>query len=232
MDRRPAETVRVEAFSDGVFAIAITLLSLELRVPHQPGVTLARSLWTLWPDYLAFVLSFLTVGVIWLNHHRLFTFVRHVDHGLLIWNGLLLMAVCLVPFSNAVLSEYLEHPGERTAAVVYSGTFVVVGAIFSLLWRHATGERSELLGDAPSPAFVRRVAIWYAAGVLLYVVAFVVAFFSAIVSVIADVLFAIFFALPAFEIDRPIAQSREGEPGGPHATRTAHTHDAGPHPAH
>src|SRR5579859_8003333 len=148
MERQTAESFRVEVFSDGVFAIAITLLSLELKVPQSRGGSLAEALGELWPDYVAFALSFLTVGAVWLNHHRLFGLLRRVDYGLMLWNGLLLMAVCVVPFSNAILSEYLEHPGERTAAVVYSGSFVVVSSLFSLLWRRAASERAGLLREA------------------------------------------------------------------------------------
>jgi uncharacterized membrane protein len=190
---RRSETARVEAFSDAVFAIAITLLSLELRVPHEPGVSLARGLLALWPEYVAFALSFLTIGGVWLNHHRLFNFVRHVDYGLLVWNGLLLMAVTVVPFTNAILSEYLENPGERTAAVVYSGMFIVVTGIFRLLWGHVT--RWKLRTPLP-PAVVRRVERRYATGLALYGVAFIIGFFSARASVAADLLLAFFFVVP------------------------------------
>src|SRR4051812_39389248 len=94
------ETGRVEAFSDGVFAIAITLLILDLNVPDwsDSGPGLFKSLVILWPSYLAFLTSFATIGVMWVNHHRIFTHVKHSDNMLLLLNGLLLLGVTIVPF--------------------------------------------------------------------------------------------------------------------------------------
>jgi uncharacterized membrane protein len=104
------ETGRIEAFSDGVFAIAITLLVLELKVPHLEdggaGGSLARALARQWPSYVALVTSFFTILVMWANHHRMFNVVRRVDAPFLYANGLLLLLVTVVPFPTAVLAEY------------------------------------------------------------------------------------------------------------------------------
>lgn len=189
------ETARVEVFSDGVFAIAVTLLSLELRVPHGAGRGLAAAIAHEWPGFLAFVTSFATVAIMWINHHRLFMQIRRVDHGLLLWNSFLLMAIALVPFSNALVAEYLGRPGQETAAMIYAATFVIVTALFNLVWRHSTHHalvEPEMHGRA-----IRRINRQYGFGPPLYVVSFVIALFSAIASVALDVGIAAFFALPA-----------------------------------
>ncbi|HEY7295511.1 MAG TPA: TMEM175 family protein, partial [Dehalococcoidia bacterium] len=126
------ETARLEAFSDGVFAIAITLLVLDLKVPPagEGAKRLGPALLDEWPAYLAYLGSFLSILIMWVNHHQQFRHIAHVDHGLLLLNGLLLMAVTVVPFPTSVLSEHIAHRDERAAAVFYSGTFLVT----ALLW--------------------------------------------------------------------------------------------------
>jgi uncharacterized membrane protein len=145
------ETGRIEAFSDGVFAIAVTLLVLELKVPHlQDGGadgSLARALLAQWPSYVALVTSFLTILVMWANHHRIFQLVRRVDAPFLYANGLLLLVVTVVPFPTAVLAEYFRKPGATTAAVAYAGTFVLCGVAYRLLWRAAISGRRLLRSD-------------------------------------------------------------------------------------
>ena len=119
------ETGRIEAFSDGVFAIAITLLVLELKVPHlagdaEPGA-LAAALLKQWPSYLAFVTSFFTILIMWANHHAIFNLVHKTDAEFLFANGFLLLLVTVVPFPTALLAEYLIKPGAPVAAAVYAG---------------------------------------------------------------------------------------------------------------
>jgi uncharacterized membrane protein len=145
------ETGRIEAFSDGVFAIAVTLLVLEVRVPHLQdggaGGSLARALMAQWPSYVALVTSFFTILVMWANHHRIFQLVRKVDAPFLYANGLLLLVVTVVPFPTAVLAEYFRKPGATTAAAVYAGTFVLCGLAYQLLWRAAIAGRRLLRPD-------------------------------------------------------------------------------------
>ena len=113
------ETVRIEAFSDGVFAIAMTLLVIENKVPSHDLVAakgLAQSLVALWPSYLAFLTSFVTILVIWVHNHWVFALIKRNDHPFLYWNGLLLLFVTFVPFPTALLSEYLLNPEAKVAA--------------------------------------------------------------------------------------------------------------------
>jgi len=193
------ETGRVEAFSDGVFAIAITLLVLDLKVPRlhdQPEGSLLHALAIQWPTYLAFVTSFLTILVMWINHHRLFGQIKKSDHLFLILNGLLLMGITVVPFPTSLLAEYIESDEARIAAMIYSGTFVLIAIFFNLLWRYASGKGGRLLGPDHDAMVVRGITEQYRFGPLMYLVITVVAYFSALVSFILCLLLAVFFAIP------------------------------------
>jgi len=137
--REPYSIQRLEAFSDGVFAIAITLLILDVRVPRDlPQTTrLADAMLAAWPNYFAFLTSFATIGIMWMNHHRLFRIIARADHALLIWNGLLLLGITFVPFPTALIAEYIQRPDQRTAAMVLGGTYVFLALMFNGLWWHA-----------------------------------------------------------------------------------------------
>src|SRR5215510_4445653 len=114
----PNETQRIEAFSDGVFAIAITLLIIEIGVPHVSSEeSLSKALGDLWPKYFAYVLSFVMIGIYWANHHSFFRLFVRADHYFLMLNVLFLMAIAFLPFPTAVLGEYLDDPGQRDIAV-------------------------------------------------------------------------------------------------------------------
>ncbi len=193
-DEQAKETARLEAFSDGVFAIAITLLVLELKAPRE-GVDLGAALLAQWPSYLAFVNSFVTIGIMWVNHHRLFAHIRRVDHALFLWNLLLLMGVTAVPFPTAVLAEHLGHPSGRLAAMLYNGTFVVIAVVFNLLWRHASSG-GRLLSDRFDADEVRAITRQYAFGPVVYLACFAVSYVSAAVGFGGSVALAAFFALP------------------------------------
>lgn len=193
------ETGRVEAFSDGVFAIAITLLVLELKVPHgadQPAGSLLRALAAQWPAYLAFVTSFLTILVMWINHHRLFGQIRKSDQSFLILNGLLLMGITVVPFPTSLLADYIESNEARVAAMIYSGTFVVIAVFFNLLWRYAAGKGGRLLSPDHDGAEVRGITEQYRFGPLMYAAITAVAYFNALASFSLCLLLAVFFAVP------------------------------------
>jgi uncharacterized membrane protein len=138
-------TNRLEAFSDGVFAIAITLLVLEIHVPEPgSGESLGHELLAQWPSYAAFVVSFLTIGIIWINHHAMVRRLRRADHSILIWNLLLLMTVSALPFTTALMATYLkESSGESLAAAVFSGSFLLMGVVFAGMNRHILFERAD-----------------------------------------------------------------------------------------
>ncbi|RZT78261.1 putative membrane protein [Micromonospora violae] len=163
---------RLTAFSDGVFAIAVTLLVLEIQPPHDFG-HLLRGLGALWPSYLAYMLSFLLIGQVWVNHHVMFDRVRHVDRGVLVLNTLLLMVIAFLPFSTSLLAEALRaKQGLRPSVVVYGGTLWTAAALFNIIWAHL--RRTELLDPDLGPFGVRAIGrrfalalVWIGSGVLV-----------------------------------------------------------------
>ena len=192
------ETTRVEAFSDGVFAIAMTLLILEIRTPERLGAgQLPHALFILWPSYLAFATSFFTIGVMWMNHHRLFNIIGKSDQGLLAINGLLLFSVTFIPFPTALLARYLDHPDSRVAAILYNSTFLFSALAFQWLLRHASARSGHLIDAAADPESVVAIKRQYRFGPLLYVLLILVSCISAIASLVFNLALAIFFAMPS-----------------------------------
>jgi uncharacterized membrane protein len=188
------ETTRVEAFSDGIFAIAMTLLVLEIRLPHEGP--LGKGLVQLWPSYLAFLTSFATIGVMWVNHHRLFNLIQRTDQGLLGLNLLLLLGVTFLPFPTAVVAQHIRSDDAWLAAMFYNGVFIAISISWGFLWRYASRDRRLLAADVDDGS-VRGITRQYALGPVYYIVAFVVAMFSPVASVALNLLLAIFFAIPA-----------------------------------
>jgi uncharacterized membrane protein len=190
------ETGRVEAFSDGVLAIAVTLLILEIKVPKVDEVTgsgLFPKLLRLWPSFLAFVTSFGTILVMWVNHHRIFRLVRATDYPFLYWNGFLLLMITFVPFPTALLAEHLAGPEATVATAVYAATFMVTGLAFNGVWRHLCNHPHLFLSSA-DPNEIAGISRQYRFGPLLYLIAFGLAFVSVVLSVVACLALAIFFA--------------------------------------
>jgi len=200
-------TTRMEAFSDGVFAIAITLLVLEIEVPAPGSGSLGHELAAQWPSYAAFVVSFLTIGIIWINHHAMVRRLRVVDHSILIWNLLLLMTVSALPFTTALMATYLkESQGEALAAAIYSGSFVAMSLVFTGMNHHILFGRVDLLGEDREEA-ARRLA-WRRgfAGVVPYILATALAPVSPYLTLAICAAIALFYALPfasASESERP-----------------------------
>jgi TMEM175 potassium channel family protein len=187
---------RLEAFSDGVLAIAITLLVIEIRPPelHQ-GDRLAQALWAQWPSYLAYLVSFLTIGVIWLNHHRVFEQVARVDGPLLLLNLNLLLWTGLIPFPTAVVAEHLRDGGEaaRTASALYCGVLLLMGLAFGALFAWVT-HTDRLLRRLPPPGVVRAARLRFTVGLVVYAVALALSLVSAPLALALCGLMALYYA--------------------------------------
>ena len=188
-------TGRLEAFSDGVFAIAITLLVIELRPPVVEGSELAGALWDLWPSYFAYFVSFVTIGVFWLNHHRVFTQVQAVDGPLLLLNLHLLLWVALIPFPTAVVADYLAEGGDgaRTALVLYSAVFFLAGIAFGLLFGWITRD-TRLLERPPSPGVVRAARFRFMLGQGVYLSAILISLVAPVVALTLHGAMAVYYA--------------------------------------
>lgn len=194
LDGREAGVSRLLAFSDGVFAIAATLLVLDLREPTVSHGLLSALL-KAWPAYLSYGLSFLIIGIVWAQHHWMFQFIHRTDHLFLLINVIFLMWVAVVPFPTAILSRYLENPGERqTATAIYTGVFLVGGLLVNVQWRYAS-HRNRLLGVEVDLGTARKLTWNYAVGPVLYLVAFALAFVSPPASIGLIVLINLFFAV-------------------------------------
>lgn len=189
-----SETARIEAFSDGVFAIAVTLLILEVKIPAVGAPHLRVQLLQQWPQYVAFVLSFAFIGIMWINHHRLFNYIRHADNNLLVLNLVLLLGVTIVPFPTAVLATRLGTPDQRTAAMLYNGTYVFIAICFNFLWRYSVSRK--LLGHDIDYSAADKISKQYAFGPALYLICFLVAWWSVAISLLMNFALALFFALP------------------------------------
>jgi TMEM175 potassium channel family protein len=166
------DTIRLVAFSDGVFAITITLLVLEIRPPTDDS-DLLHGLVALWPSYLAYAVTFLFIGQVWANHHVMFDHVRAADRIVLLLNTVLLMVVAFLPFATSVLAEALRSGhGQRTAVGFYGIAFDLTALMFNAVWQYARrhGLLSETLSDAGATAIGRRFQLalaWLATGALL-----------------------------------------------------------------
>jgi uncharacterized membrane protein len=166
------DTARLVAFSDGVFAITITLLVLEIRPPTD-NRNLLHGLAALWPSYLAYALTFLFIGQVWANHHVMFDHIRAADRAVLLLNTLLLMVVAFLPFATSVLAGALRSgDGQRTAVAFYGIAFGVTALTFNAVWQYASRHRllSPALDGAAAMAIGRRFQLalaWLATGALL-----------------------------------------------------------------
>jgi uncharacterized membrane protein len=191
-----SETNRIEAFSDGVFAIAITLLILEIKIPTASSTPLFTQLARQWPSYLSFVISFMFIGIMWINHHRLFNQIKRADHWLMIFNLLLLFGVTAVPFPTAVLAAHLGGPDQRSAALLFNATYFFIAIFFNVLWRYACSNSYHLLAANVEHTEADSIYRQYAVGPLLYLVCLGLAWVSVSASLALNFGLAIFFALP------------------------------------
>ena len=194
VDKEDKETGRVEAFSDGVFAIAITLLVLDLKVP-QSG-RLLDGLLAMWPVFAAYLISFAFILIMWINHHWMFQHIVRIDSTFLQLNGLLLLGVTVVPFPTSMVSQYLFTAEQTVAVAVYSGWFLLIALFFNVLWGYASSG-GRLLRHADAQADLARVTSdRYRWGPPAYLAAFALAFVWPPGSLLLNFLLAIYYALP------------------------------------
>ncbi|MER7582582.1 TMEM175 family protein [Kitasatospora sp. NPDC097691] len=190
-------TARLEAFSDGVFAIAITLLVLDLNVPEPDslhGESLAGALAHQWPSYFAYLVSFLVIGIIWINHHAMCALARRVDRRTLFANLFLLLTVSVIPYPTRLLATYLTagDTDAHTAAAVYAATMVAMGLAFSLLFLSFTRDARALHTPVPR-ADVNAAMRRFSLGGLAYLATIGIAFLSPVAMLATHALLAVYY---------------------------------------
>ncbi len=195
--RRLRRTARLEAFSDGVFAIAITLLVLDLAVPETrySEQHLLHSIAEQWPGYLGYIVSFSTVGALWLGHNAITDYLNRADVTLLRLNLLLLLFVSFLPFPTRLVSEYVNTDQAEKVATTFSGlTLLIAGVLLSVLWRYALHARLVRpdAKDEELTLLTRRLT----PGLAGYVLLIVVGLFAPVAAVIGYLLVALFFLIP------------------------------------
>jgi uncharacterized membrane protein len=204
-ETRLSPTGRVEAFSDGVMAIAITLLVLDLKVPGpiEPG-GLLNALLERWPTYVAYLVAFLTIGIIWLNHRTLVDRIARFDARLHWLNLMLLLGVATLPFPTSLVAEYIQRGGDdaRVAAAVYGLCATVMAIPWGLIWRHLA-DRPELLERGYDSAYARTEWKRGTIGLPIYAVATLVALVWPLVSLLMYGGIAVLYAVTSQGIAVP-----------------------------
>jgi len=191
---REKDTSRLEAFSDCVFAFAITLLVLSLKDPAVTDGGLLRGLLNEWPDFVAFVASFMTILIIWVGHHQMFNYVVRVDRRFLYLNGFLLFFVTLTPFTTSLVANHLLDAGARDAAIIYSFGFLLLSLVWNLSFRYATRGR-RLVSDWFSETQMKRSNKRFLVGPLGYAAALLLAVVSGVASITVIIAVAVFYAV-------------------------------------
>jgi uncharacterized membrane protein len=199
---------RLETFSDGVFAIAATLLILNVRAPRGD---LAHGLRHIWPSYAGYAVSFLTIGIMWVNHHSVFAQIESVDRTFLCINVLFLMVVAFVPFPTELVTGHIRDDGALAACLAYGFTLTIMAVLYSTVWFYAAGRRRLLREDA-DPRVVRGITRSYLPGPFIYLAATLVSFASPVASVVLFAAIALFYVAESSIFG---GRSPSSAPGGP-----------------
>ena len=200
-------TERLQTFADGIFAIAATLLVLEVGLPSRLHGSLGDALAHLWPSYLAYATSFLTIGIIWVNHHAIFELVGRVDRTLLFVNTIFLLVIAFIPFPTKLVADFLRKPDERSAVLAYDCTLLLMAMLYNVLWFYPARGRRLLHPDAPEHR-IAEITRSFRPGVPIYAAITAIAFASATVSVALTLAAAVFYIPSSWFLGR-----RETRPG-------------------
>ena len=201
-------TDRLETFADGVLAIAATLLILNVdtQIGEHPR-NLARTLLEIWPSYAGYAVSFLTIGIIWVNHHSLMAQVDHADRIFLFLNVFLLMVIAFIPFPTRLIAEHIRDDGATAAAVSYGITLTATAVMFNLVWFYASGGGGRLLRPDHDPKAVKGITRSYRPAPYIYLVMTLVAFVVPVAAVLLYGGFAIFWMIESSLFGRSRTQA-------------------------
>lgn len=197
------ETVRIENFSDAVFAIAITLLVLDLHAPNtitiKNGTELLSFLKGEWTSYLAFTLSFFSIFIMWVNHHKIFKQIYSRNTAVMFANGLILFLVTLVSYPTALLARFFEGGASNIAVAIYTGIFVLINISYNLLWFVASSNQKLLRPEITNLA-VKKIRNNYLYGLPTYLIAFAISFQYPTIALIISMALLLFWAISSGKI--------------------------------
>jgi uncharacterized membrane protein len=199
------EKGRLEAFADGVFAIAATLLIIDVTVPER-APSVGHAVLHAWPEYAAYAVSFLTIGIMWLNHHQCLRQIGAVDRTFMVLNLFLLMCIAFVPFPTKLVALHLRDPGERAAALTYGVTLTLTAVCFAAFWFYAA-RGGRLIAEDADRRVIRGISRSYLPGVPIYGTATLLALWHARLAV------ALFAAIALFYVIESSLFAREEAPG-------------------
>ena len=206
-DYQENETIRMETFSDGVFAIDITLLTFQLKTPELPDTTssyqLALSLLHQWPSYIAYFISFTTIFIIWLNHHRMYNVIGRSDVRFMFSNGLLLLLVSAIPFTTSLLAMYINTPARRLSSIVYMLLFAGISGTLWQMWQYAT-DNYRLLKRPAGNVRIQSVRTSFIISTVVYTVAAVLSFFVPLLSLVVSLVMVLYLARLKFHREKVV----------------------------
>lgn len=194
--RRGFQTGRLEAFSDGVFAIAVTLLVLDITVSGHAGQHLLRSVADLWPSYLAYVVSFATIGAAWLGHNAITEYLERTDAAFVRLNLMLLLVVSFLPFPTRLLADYIgQDSSERVAVTFYGISLLMATTLLMVLWRYAV--RAHLVRPDAADEEIQLLTERLTPGLAGYLVLIISGLFLPILAVIGYLAIALYYIIPS-----------------------------------
>jgi uncharacterized membrane protein len=204
------ETARIEAFSDGIFSIAATLLVLELKPPpaHMP---FWQGMETLWPGYVSFVLSFFFIGIMWINHHRLFVHIERADDLLMAVNLLVLLGVVFVPYPTSLMATSITSGDPvyaRDVAILYNAGYLGIAVLFNLLW--FVCRQRKVLDHYLGVEYVHEATLQYAIGLVCYGACLLMTWWSVNLSLAMNAVIALWFLLPPRQRVRTLPGHKSG----------------------
>jgi TMEM175 potassium channel family protein len=192
-------TQRLEAFSDGVFAIAITLLVLEIKVPDHAalaGSSLGDYLWHYWPKYFAYILSFISIGIYWANHHYLFKLFKRTDHIFNMLNVLFLMTIAFLPFPTAVLGEYILEPAHKQTAITFYCLGIAMPAVCWLAFWLYGSFKGRLTDHHLKDTFISQLTRRFILSNVLYISAVIISLIDSTTAITLNVVITLLYLLP------------------------------------
>ena len=198
------ETVRIEGFSDAVFAIAITLLVLDLHAPDANAIKSGAELLTFlkgeWTSYLAFTLSFFSIFIMWVNHHKIFKQIYSRNTAIMFANGLILFLVSAVSYPTALLARFFDGEASNIAVALYTGIFVLINISYNLLWLIASNNK-KLLRPEITNSVIKKIRNNYLYGLPTYLIAFGISFQYPAIALAINMILLVFWALSSGKIN-------------------------------